>query len=268
MKKRIKGILSILCVFLLASPAGALSASWSGRWISLQYGALNIHQAGNAFTAAWTGASAAGTISGRQASFRFWSGASFEKSADDSRGYGSLALSDDGNFITGTWANLSKKEPESGSFTAIRITSIIEILPQSPTPAPEDAPNTEAGIEPSPPDATPVPGTDFTQAGTEPGASAPETPDGAEPADELFLTGDLPPEYTGAFIEAVSDIGESFLQLFDFFEDGSGAQADTSPQTPDELNLTEDAPPEYRGPLMDFMNDIEESVLKFMDFFD
>jgi len=159
MKIHIRRILAFLCVFLLIVPAGALAVSLNGRWVSLQYGALTFSQVGDAFTAVWTGTNAAGTISGDQASFRFWSGTSFDTCKDDSRGYGTLTLSDDGNTLSGSWANLSKKEPESGSFTAMRVSSINGQITQDAAPALEEAPNAQTtGTEPEKPDASPTAG--------------------------------------------------------------------------------------------------------------
>ena len=247
MKKRIKLILVLLCAFLPAIPAGALEARLDGRWVSLQYGALSFRQSGASFTAVWTGANAQGSITGRAASFRYWSGASFEACADDSRGYGTLTLSADGNTLSGSWANLSKKEPESGSFTAVRMPAISVSTTQDATPAAQATPGAQtAAPDPLPP-------------GSGPG---PETAAAPPQHDQLVLTEDLPPEYIGAAAQFLSDIEETVLTLFGIFDEDAPAA------TPDGLNLTDKLPAEYIGPAAEFLSGIEETVLQFLDIFD
>ena len=247
MKKRIKLILVFLCAFLPAIQAGGLEAWLDGRWISLQHGALTFRQSGASFTAVWTGANAQGAITGRTASFRFWSGASFEACADDSRGYGALTLSADGNTLTGSWANLSKKEPESGSFAAVRMSSVSESLMQDATQAVQATPGAQT---PSPDPSPPGGGS-----GLETSASSPQH-------DELILTDELTPGYISTAAEFLSDIEESVLKLFDVFGDQAQAAA------ADELNLTDKLPAEYTGPAAEFLSDIEETVLRLFDVFD
>ena len=247
MKIHSRLIIVLLCVFLPVIPVGALEARLDGRWVSLQYGALTFRQSGASFTAVWAGANAKGTITGRAASFRYWSGASFETCADDSRGYGALTLSADGNTLTGSWANLSKKEPESGSFTAVRMPSVGESMTQDATPALQATP----GAQTLPPD-TPPPA----------GVSGLETSAAPSQHDELMLTDELPPGYMGAAAEFLSDLEESVLKLFDVFEDQAQDAA------PEELILTDKLPAEYTGPAAEFLSDIEETVLKLFDVFD
>jgi hypothetical protein len=271
-KKRIRGIVAFLCVFMLTVPAGALNASLNGRWISLQYGALTFNQAGSAFTAVWSGANASGSISGRNASFRYWSGASFEKCGDDSRGYGTLTLSDDGNTLSGSWANLSKKEPDSGSFTALRLPSINGPIPPDSVPENEEAPIAETAVtSPAPPDTVPIQNESSTQAvaGLPADSSGIETGSTPPLPDELNLTENLPPEYLGPFVEFLSDLEESVLNLFDVFDDDTGNETNSVPPPADELKLLPDnLPNEYGSELIKFLNDVENGVLKFFDIFD
>lgn len=247
MKRGIKLIIFHFYAFLLVFPAGALEASLDGRWISLQYGALSFRQSGASFTAVWTGANAQGSITGRAASFRYWSGASFEACADDSRGYGTLTLSADGNTLSGSWANLSKKEPESGSFTAARMPAISVSTTQDAAPETQAAP----GAQTAAPDPLP-PG----------GGSGPETAADPPQYDEPVLTEDLPPEYIGAAAQFLSDIEETVLTLFDIFD------VEVPAASPDGLILTDKLPAEYIGPAEQFLSGIEETVLRFLDIFD
>jgi hypothetical protein len=39
-----------------------------------------------------------------------------------------LTVTGNGNMLQGQWANISKKDPESGSFSAIRLSSITESI--------------------------------------------------------------------------------------------------------------------------------------------
>ncbi len=256
MKKRIMGILVFLCVSLLVFPAGALDASLTGRWVSLQYGALTFHQAGNSFTAVWTGANASGTVSGGRASFRFWSGASFEACDDANRGYGTLALSADGNTLSGSWANLSKKEPESGSFTALRLSSLGGQTAQDAAPAPE-----EPTDEPAPGTESPPPGTSPTQgAGSQQAAAGPQ-PSAVKPPDELnLLPGDIPPEYAGAAAAVISDLEASVLKIFGVFDDDPGDVTSSVPQPPGDTALPEDPPPQDNDGFWDFFSDLWTSL--------
>lgn len=240
----------------------ASAMNLNGRWVSLQYGSLAFTQNGNAFTAVWTGTKAAGTISGRQASFRFWAGSSFENSKDDSRGYGTLTLSDDGNTLSGSWANMSKKDPESGGFTAMRVTSTSGQITQDAAPAPEEMTTAQtAGTKPAPPDAHPTAGADLQQTTTGSQTSEAGTPSAAEPPDELILLPEnLPPEYAGPIMEVISDLEESVLMIFGVFDDGSGDESDTVPQPIVDMSLPEDSPLQDSGYFWDFFADLWTSI--------
>jgi hypothetical protein len=220
----------------------------------------------------WSGANASGSISGRNASFRYWSGASFEKCGDDSRGYGTLNLSDDGNTLSGSWANLSKKEPDSGSFTALRLPSSNGPIPPDSVPENEEAPVAETGeTSLAPPDTVPIQNESSTQtgAGLPADSSGTETGSTPPPPDELNLTENLPPEYLGPFVEFISDLEESVLNLFDVFDDGTGNETDSAPPPADELKLLPDnLPNEYGSELIKLLNDVENGVLKFFNIFD
>lgn len=242
----------------------------SGRWVSLQYGSLIFTQEGNSFTAVWTGTKAEGTISGRQASFRFWAGASFEKAKDDSRGYGTLTFSDDGNILSGSWASQSKSDPESGSFTAIRVASISGQTTQDAAPALEEPSDGPAAVtEPAPPDAAPAAGASSQQTAAGSQASAAGTPSAAEPSDGPDLLPDnVPPEYVGPIAEAISDLEEYVLKIFSIFDEGSGDESDAIPHPPEDIRLQEDLPPEYAGPVAEAILDLEELVLKIFGIFD
>jgi len=257
-----RGFLVFLCAFLLTFPVEALNTSLSGRWVSLQYGSLTFTQNENDFTVLWTGTKAVGTISGRQASFRFWAGASFEKCKDDSRGYGTLALSDDGNTLTGSWANMSKKDPESGSFTAIRVASISGQITQDAAPALEEAPNEQGTVtESAPPDASSTAGVNSQQAATGSQTSEAGAQTVIEPPVELILLPEnYPPEYIEPVIEVISDLEEFVLKLFDVFDDDSGDQTDTVPQPLVDRSLLEDASLEDGGVFWDFFVDLWTSV--------
>lgn len=252
MRIRIKGIMAFLCVFLLAFPAAAVDADLNGRWVSLQYGVLSFTQSGNSFTAVWTGVNAAGEISDHRASFRFWSGASFEKSADDSRGYGSLALSADGRTLSGSWANLSKAEPESGSFTAIRMASISGQTTQDSVPALEEEPGAQPPVtESAPPDAGPAAQGSTQQAAAGSQASA------AAPSNELDLVpGNIPPEYLGPITEVMSELEESVLKIFDIFDGDSGDDAQTVPGPSAEASAPDNAPLQESGSFWNFLSDL------------
>ncbi len=256
MRIRFKGIIAFLCVFLLTVPAGAVDADLNGRWVSLQYGVFSFTQSGNSFTAVWTGVNAAGEISDHQASFRFWSGASFEKCADDSRGYGSLTLSADGRTLSGSWANLSKAEPESGSFTAVRMASIIGQTTQGSVPALEEEPNAQSPVaEPAPPDAGPSAEGSSQQAAAGSQASA------AAPSNELNLVpGSIPPEYLGPITEVMSELEESVLKIFGIFDDDTGDDTQTVPRPPVDASAPEDAPLQDTGGFWDFFSDIWISI--------
>jgi hypothetical protein len=83
---------------------------------------------------------ATGTISGNTASFTFWSGSSYAASRDEDRGSGTLTLSANGNMLQGSWTNVSKKDPESGSFSAVRLSSL---LGDNPANADESGPTSD-----------------------------------------------------------------------------------------------------------------------------
>lgn len=262
MKIRIKGILVFVCVFLLTIPAAALDASLNGRWVSLQYGSLTFTQNGYSFTAVWTGTNAAGTISGRQAPFRFWSGASFDKCEDDSRGYGTLTLSDDGNTLSGTWANLSEIEPESGSFTAVRLSSISGLITQDAFPELEEPPNLQTmETALTLPDISSTTDASPQQVATGSQTSAVETPSTTEPPDELtLLPNNLPPEYVGPIIEVISDLEESVLKIFGVFDDDTGDETDTVPHSPVDTTLQEDVSLQDSSNFWDFFVDLWTSL--------
>lgn len=262
MKICIKGVLVLLCVFLLTVPAGALDADLNGRWVSLQYGSLTFTQNGNSFTAVWTGTKAAGTITGRQASFRFWSGASFEECKDDSRGYGTLTLSEDGSTLNGTWANLSKKEPESGSFIAVRLSLFSGQTAQDAAPALEEAPGEQSpGTEPAPPDAALTAGESSQPAAAGSQTSAAETASATAPPDGLILLLDsLPPNYLGPVIEVLPELEESVLKIFDIFDDGSGDEANSVPPPPADTTVPDSSPPQDDGAFWDFFVDLWASL--------
>lgn len=256
MKKRLRGLIVFLCAFLLVVPAGAAGANLNGRWVSLQYGALSFSQAGNSFTAVWSGANAAGTMSGSRGTFRYWSGPSFEKCGDDSRGYGTLALSADGNTLSGGWANLSKKEPESGTFTALRLSSISGQSVQGAAPVLEEPADAQAGgTEPEPPGAGPAAGAESEQdaAGTQLSST--------EPPDALNLLPDnLPPEYAGPIAEVMSDLEASLLKIFGVFDDGTGDETDAAPPPLADAALPEDTPLEENGSFWNFFTDLWTSL--------
>lgn len=256
MRTRIMGVMAFLCVFLLTFPAGAVDADLNGRWVSLQYGVLSFTQSGNSFTAVWTGVNAAGEISDRQASFRFWSGTSFEKCADDSRGYGSLTLSADGRTLSGSWANLSKAEPESGSFTAVRMASITGQTTQEAALALEEEPGAQSPVaEPAPPDAGPSAEGSSQQAAAGSQASAEAL------SNELNLLPDsLPPEYLGPITEVMSELEESVLKIFDIFDSDSGDETETVPRPPADASAPEDDPLEDAGSFWDFFSDLWTSI--------
>ena len=262
MKICIKGVLVLLCVFLLTVPASALDTDLNGRWVSLQYGALTFTQNGNSFTAVWTGTKAAGTITGRQASFRFWSGASFEECKDDSRGYGTLTLSQDGSTLNGTWANLSKKEPESGSFIAMRMSLFSGQTAQDAAPVLEEAPGAQStGTEPAPPDAAltadegSLPAAAGSQTSSVETASATPSPDGL-----ILLPEYLPSGYLGPIIEVMSELEESVLKIFDIFDDGAGDEADSAPPSPADTTVPDNSPPQDAGDFWDFFVDLWTSL--------
>jgi hypothetical protein len=93
----------------------------TGHWASAEFGGLDFVQTGSTFTAAWAGVSVAGSLSGYSASFSYWQGGSYAVCKDAQRGRGTFVVSDDGSSLSGQWANMDAKEPESGSFNAIRV---------------------------------------------------------------------------------------------------------------------------------------------------
>ena len=262
MKMRIRGVLVFLCCLLLSLPAEALDANLNGRWVSLQYGSLTFSQVGDTFTAVWTGTKAEGTISGSQASFRFWAGASFDICKDDSRGYGTLTLSDDGNTLNGTWASLSKAEPESGSFIAVRLSSISGLMTQEAAIEIEESTNPQSmATEPLPQSTAPTAGTDSQQSITVPQTSAVSTLSATEQPDELILLPEsLPAEYTGPIAEAIAALEESVLKIFGIFDDDSGIQTDTVPPPDIETVMPEETPLQNAGDFWDFFTDLWSSL--------
>ena len=259
MKKMIiKRILVFLCVFLLVIPSGAADASWSGRWVSLKHGVMTFTQNGDGFTAVWTGTIAEGTISGRQASFRFWAGASFDVCKDDSRGYGTLTLSDDGNTLKGTWASLSKADPESGDFIAVRMSSFSDQSAPEAAPAPEEADDAQAaGTDTALPDTSMTADASFQHAGDTAQASAAQAFSITAQPDELILLPDnLPSEYVSTVAEVISDLEEWVLKIFGVFDDDSGDITDTAPHPPEDTALPEDSPSQDAGAFWDFFTDL------------
>jgi hypothetical protein len=116
-------------------PTGAPAPGLTGHWAIAGTSGLDLVQHGRAIKGTSPmGVSLAGTIDGRQVSFRWWRGASFERAKPADRGAGIMHVSEDWNSLA-----IAGKDEEAGSapfptqYAAIRVVNII--VNKTPTPS-------------------------------------------------------------------------------------------------------------------------------------
>lgn len=116
------------------SPGSAGTVNLTGHWAVAGTGGFDITQHGSRIDGtSVAGIRLSGTLSGRAATFRFWSGDSFAGADPEDRGIGSFRASPDGRTMFVSWQN---EEPSDASldpvFTAVRVVDIVE----GPSPPP------------------------------------------------------------------------------------------------------------------------------------